>query len=192
MNLHHRQQQILLGYGHSGNRRSSRIPKYRANTFGFYSVNGNSVVRFRDHSRTENIIQFLKSIRESNPEKPIMVIKDIPNFRTLSYRSLRIDWHYINSSIIDMINLYNGKCCTRFISCKDLQGYNSTQRGRKNGKYKDPESSWGYSTMGYEYGRKIHASIDIDLVCPINNLDSYEKEYINIVEYYYSINRGAL
>ena len=30
------------------------------------------------------------------------------------------------------------------------------------------------------------------LVCPINNLDSYEKEYINIVEYYYSINRGAL
>ncbi len=30
------------------------------------------------------------------------------------------------------------------------------------------------------------------VVWPINNLDSYEKEYINIVEYYYSINRGAL
>ena len=33
---------------------------------------------------------------------------------------------------------------------------------RKNGKYKDPESSWGYSTMGYEYGRKVHAVIDTD------------------------------
>ena len=53
--------------------------KYRANTFGFYSLNGNSVVRFQDHSRKENIILFLKSIRESNPEKSIMVILD--NFR---------------------------------------------------------------------------------------------------------------
>ena len=37
----------------------------------------------------------------------LLNINDIPNFRTLSYRSLRIDWHYINSSIIDMINPYN-------------------------------------------------------------------------------------
>ena len=28
--------------------------------------------------------------------------------------------------------------------------------------YKDPESSWGYSTMGYEYGRKVHAVMDTD------------------------------
>ena len=28
--------------------------------------------------------------------------------------------------------------------------------------YKDPESSWGYSTMGYEYGRKVRAAIDTD------------------------------
>ena len=39
----------------------------------------------------------------------------------------------------------------------------------------------------YNKGIKIN-----NVVCPIKNLDSYEKEYINIVEYYYSINRGAL
>ncbi len=54
--------------------------KYRANTFGFYSLNGNSAVVFQDHSKKENIILFLKTIRESNPEKPIKVILD--NFRS--------------------------------------------------------------------------------------------------------------
>ena len=33
---------------------------------------------------------------------------------------------------------------------------------------------------------------DISMVCLVNDLDSYEKEYINIVEYYYNINRGVL
>ena len=88
-------------------------------------------------------------------------IKYIPNFRTLSYRSLRIDWHHINSAIIDMINPYNDSAAVDSSvvkTCKDT----TAQRRRKNKKYKDPESSWGYSTMGYEYGRKVHASIDTD------------------------------
>ena len=91
----------------------------------------------------------------------LLNITDIPNFRTLSYRSLRIDWHYINSAIIDMINPYNDSAAVdSFIVkiCKDT----TAQRRRKNWKYKDPESSWGYGTMGYEYGRKVHASIDTD------------------------------
>ena len=86
---------------------------------------------------------------------------DIPNFRTLSCRSLRIDWHYINSSIIDIINPYNDSAAVNSSvvkPCKDT----TAQGRRKNGKYKVPESSWGYSTMGYEYGRKVHASIDTD------------------------------
>ena len=37
----------------------------------------------------------------------LLNIIDIPDFRTLSYRSLRIDWHFINSLIIDIINPYN-------------------------------------------------------------------------------------
>ena len=37
----------------------------------------------------------------------LLGITDMPYFRTLSYRSSRIDWHYINSAIIDIINPYN-------------------------------------------------------------------------------------
>ena len=91
----------------------------------------------------------------------LLNITDVPNFRTLSYRSLRIDWHLINSSIIDMINPYNDSAAVDSSvvkTCKDT----TAQRRRKNKKYKDPESSWGYGTMGYEYGRKVHAVIDTD------------------------------
>ena len=48
--------------------------KYRANTFGFYSLNGNSVVDFQNHSRKENVVSFLRKIREQNPGKTIMII----------------------------------------------------------------------------------------------------------------------
>ena len=90
-----------------------------------------------------------------------MSITDIPDFRALSHRSLRIDWHYINSSIIDIINPYNDSAAVDSSivkTCKDT----TAQGRRKNGKYKVPESSWCYGTMGYEYGRKVHASIDTD------------------------------
>ena len=90
-----------------------------------------------------------------------MSITDIPDFRTLSYRSLIIDWHLINSSIIDIINPYNDSAAVDSSvvkPCKDT----TAQRKRKNRKYKDPESSWDYGTMGYEYGRKVHASVDTD------------------------------
>ena len=91
----------------------------------------------------------------------LLNITDIPNFRTLSYRSLRIDWHLINSAIIDIINPYNDSAAVDSSivkTCKDT----TAQRRRKNRKYKDPVSSWGYSTMGYEYGREVHAVIDTD------------------------------
>ena len=91
----------------------------------------------------------------------LLNITDMPYFRTLSYRSLRIDWHLINSSIIDIINPYNDSAAVDSSivkTCKDT----TAQRRRKNKKYKDNESSWGYSTMGYEYGRKVHAAIDTD------------------------------
>ena len=34
----------------------------------------------------------------------LLKVKDIPDFRILSYRALRIDCHLINTSIIDIIN----------------------------------------------------------------------------------------
>jgi transposase len=54
--------------------------KYRANTFGFYAINGNSVVDFQDHSRKENVVSFLRKVREQNPGKTIMIILD--NFKS--------------------------------------------------------------------------------------------------------------
>ena len=91
----------------------------------------------------------------------LLNITDIPNFRTLSYRSLRIDWHYINSAIIDMIDPDNDSAAVDSSIVKTCKGTIAQRRG-KNGEYKDNESSWGYSTMGYEYGRKVHAAIDAD------------------------------
>ena len=71
----------------------------------------------------------------------LLNITDIPNFGILSYRALRIDWHLINSSIIDMTHPYNDSAAVESSvekSCRDT----TAQRRRKNGKYKDPESSW--------------------------------------------------
>jgi hypothetical protein len=62
----------------------------------------------------------------------LLSIQDIPNFRTLFYRSLRIDWHYINLSIIDIINPYNDSAAVDSSivkTCKDT----TAQRRRKNG-----------------------------------------------------------
>ena len=37
----------------------------------------------------------------------IVGIKRIPNFRTLSYRAIRMDWHEINASLIDLVDTGN-------------------------------------------------------------------------------------
>jgi hypothetical protein len=97
----------------------------------------------------------------------LLNITDIPDFRTLSYRSLRIDWHYINSAIVDIINPENDNAAidsSIVKTCRDT----TAQRRRRTGKYKDPDNSWGYSTMGYEYGRKVHACIDTDSLSTMN------------------------
>lgn len=52
----------------------------RANTFGFYAINGNSVVDFKEHSKKEDVCEFLKSIRDLNPGKDIIVVLD--NFQS--------------------------------------------------------------------------------------------------------------
>lgn len=54
--------------------------KLRANTFGFYALNGRSVVEFHEHSRKEDVCAFLRRIREENPVKNLLIILD--NFRS--------------------------------------------------------------------------------------------------------------
>ena len=54
--------------------------KYRANTFGFYPINGNNVVEFKENSKAYSIREFLRSISFRNPGRHIVVFLD--NFRS--------------------------------------------------------------------------------------------------------------
>jgi len=50
--------------------------KYKANTFGFYSINGKAVVDFKENSKKRSVCEFLRKIREKNPIKTIIAILD--------------------------------------------------------------------------------------------------------------------
>ncbi len=54
--------------------------KYKASAFGFYALNGTSVIDFKDHSKKEDVCDFFREIRLCNPEKQIVLILD--NFRS--------------------------------------------------------------------------------------------------------------
>jgi transposase len=54
--------------------------KFRANTFGFYSINGCSVLEFHEHSKQEDVCEFFRSIRKMNPDGDLVIILD--NFRS--------------------------------------------------------------------------------------------------------------
>jgi len=58
----------------------SRIVKntthYRANTFGFYSLGGRSVIGFKEDSRKESVCSFLEEVRANNPGESILLVLD--------------------------------------------------------------------------------------------------------------------
>lgn len=54
--------------------------KYKANAFGFYALNGASVIDFKEHSKKEDVCDFFRTIRLRNPAKEIVLILD--NFRS--------------------------------------------------------------------------------------------------------------
>ena len=54
--------------------------KMKVNTFGFYAINGESVVNFKENSKKESVCEFLEEIRNRNPEKTIVIVLD--NFRS--------------------------------------------------------------------------------------------------------------
>ena len=47
--------------------------RIRANSFGFYALNGNSIIDFKENSKKESVIEFLGEIKSNNPEKKILV-----------------------------------------------------------------------------------------------------------------------
>ena len=77
----------------------------------------------------------------------LLNITDMPDFRTLSYRSPRIDWHYMNSAIVDIINPENGNAAIDPSIVKTFRDA-TAQRRRKSKKYKDPDSPWGLQHNG--------------------------------------------
>ena len=54
--------------------------KLKANAFGFYALNGVSVIDFKEHSKKEDVCEFLREIRCCNPKDEIVLILD--NFRS--------------------------------------------------------------------------------------------------------------
>lgn len=48
----------------------------RVNIYGFYTINGRSVVDFKEDGKTISVLSFMETIREANPGKKILVILD--------------------------------------------------------------------------------------------------------------------
>lgn len=54
--------------------------KLKANSFGFYALNRNTVIDLKERSTKENVCSFLLSVKNSNMGKRIIVVLD--NFRS--------------------------------------------------------------------------------------------------------------
>ena len=68
-------------------RKEKNTTKFRANTFGFYPVNGKEVVEFEENSKIPAFRDFLRKIRDKNPGKHILVFAD--NFATHKSAEIR-------------------------------------------------------------------------------------------------------
>ena len=53
--------------------------KLKANSFGFYALNDNSVIDFKENLKTESVCDFLGKIMSENTDRKIVLILD--NFR---------------------------------------------------------------------------------------------------------------
>jgi len=60
--------------------------KIRANTFGIFAINGNSIICFRENSKKEDVFEVIKQFREANPDKRLVLVLD--NFS--SHRSYMV------------------------------------------------------------------------------------------------------
>jgi putative transposase len=66
--------------------------KIKANAFGCYMLNGTSVIDFKDHSKKEDVGEFLITIREKNPFKDIVIFCDNFNSHRANYtKQIAID-----------------------------------------------------------------------------------------------------
>lgn len=97
--------------------------KLRANSFGFYALNGSSVIDFKERSTKEDVCDFLSTIKNSNLGKKIIIVLD--NFRshrakdTLSFAAAHdIELVYLPAYSPDLNPIeFIWKTIKRVISC---------------------------------------------------------------------------
>jgi len=93
--------------------------------------------------------------------KEAICLNEIPKFRTLSGRARMIDWYYVNAMILDLISTEKENAAIDSFIVKTCKNSTAVRRKRYRN-YRDQHSSWGFSTKGWEYGRKVSISFDID------------------------------
>lgn len=72
--------------------------KIRANTFGFYALNGKSLIAFKENSKKQSVCDFLEQIRDANQGKYIIVILD--NFKSHWAKNTREKASKLNISLV--------------------------------------------------------------------------------------------
>lgn len=56
--------------------RRTNTDRVNANIFGFYAVRGNSVAFFPEHSKKQDMCDFLDAVREANGDRKIVMVLD--------------------------------------------------------------------------------------------------------------------
>lgn len=108
--------------------------KIRANTFGFYALNGNSTIDFEPDSKKESVCNFLKTVWEANIGKNIIMILD--NFQS---HKAKIARQYAEDHGINLIYLppyspdlnpieFIWKSIKREISCEFIRDVDHMKR----------------------------------------------------------------
>ncbi len=62
--------------------------KIKANAFGCYMLNRTFVIDFKEHSKKEDVSEFLETIRQMNPDKKIVLILDNFSSHKANYTKL--------------------------------------------------------------------------------------------------------
>lgn len=79
-------------------KKSKNTAYYKANTFGFYPLNGKEVLEFKEKSKSGDLCDFLRQIRMKNPVKHLIIILD--NARSHNARQTRRFAEVLNISLI--------------------------------------------------------------------------------------------
>lgn len=110
----------------------------RANAFGFYPLNGNPVIGFRENSKQSSVRSFLKRIRKLNPKGRIVLILD--NFRSHHARTVKAHAKRLNIVLVflppyspDLNPIeYIWKDVKRAVSCEFIKNPGKLKRIIKN------------------------------------------------------------